>query len=209
MKRMSEPGNHPMPQPLCAAVEAQKLGRSVEAKTLAGDWLKRNPDDALALTILASTAIDLRRPIEAEHLLRRDARSCSWPPSGKDTPSPQPRRSIAPKRGDRDPQGSDAKRRAKPASTYVPLHTCSGELGQVRKSAETFEGLLKWRPDDPNLCVGYAERCGSSVGRPTVNTRFDMHSPPGSSERHGVVGPLDARREVGQRRRPTGYWEGA
>ena len=156
MKRMSEPGNQPMPLPLRAAVEAQKLGRSVEAKTLAGEWLKRNPDDALALTILASTAIDLRRPIEAEHLLRR---ALDLAPGLL-----QARIHLARSLEDQS-RLSEAiailkevtrnDERSLPALTF--LAHLQRELGKFGESAETFEGLLKWRPDDPNLCVGYAE----------------------------------------------------
>jgi tetratricopeptide (TPR) repeat protein len=156
MRRMSEPGKQPMPQQLRAALKAQKLGQSIEAKMLAGEWLKRNPDDPLALTILASTAIDLRRPVEAEHLLRRALDLAPGLPEARMHLA----RSL--EHQSRVSEGiailkevTRTDERSLPALTF--LAHLQRELGEFGESAETYERLLKWRRDDPILRVGYAE----------------------------------------------------
>lgn len=57
--------------PLKLARAAQQSRRSEEAKSLAEDYLKSNPDDLLAMTIVAEAELGLRRAEPAEAMLRR------------------------------------------------------------------------------------------------------------------------------------------
>ena len=52
------------------AVEAEQAGRAAEAGALAAQQLAQQSDDLLAMTISAAAAIDSRRLVEAEKLLR-------------------------------------------------------------------------------------------------------------------------------------------
>ena len=58
-------------QPLKLARAAQQARRSGEAKSLAEDYLRTNPDDLLAMTIAGEAAVGLRQFVEAEPILRR------------------------------------------------------------------------------------------------------------------------------------------
>lgn len=68
--------------PLKLARAAQQSGRSIEAKSLAEDYLRENPDDLLAMTIAAEAESGLGRRDKAEPVLRQVvARAPSFPPA--------------------------------------------------------------------------------------------------------------------------------
>lgn len=68
--------------PLKEARAAQQERRSGDAKSIAEEYLKTNPDDLLALTIAAEAALGLRNADEAEPMLRKVVdRAPDFPPA--------------------------------------------------------------------------------------------------------------------------------
>ena len=68
--------------PLKAARAAQQSGRSSEAKSIADEYLKNNPDDLVAMTISAEAALSLNCGDEAEALLCKVVdRAPGFPPA--------------------------------------------------------------------------------------------------------------------------------
>lgn len=145
-----------LPPALKAAAEAQRQGRSGEARAITVEWLKTSPDDHVAMAILAAAAIDLSRPVEAEHILRRvlDLAPDFFPAWMHLA------RSLAAQARLRDAIAviEDLLRRnpgSLPAGTY--LAHLQSEAGQFDAAAETYRHLASANPDDPNLWAGYAQ----------------------------------------------------
>jgi tetratricopeptide (TPR) repeat protein len=138
---------------LKAAAQALRLGRAGDAKMLAALWLKQNPGDPLALTILAAAAIDLRRPVEAEQILRDVAERAPH--------FLQARMHLA-RSLQAQSRVAEAIAIVEQAFTHEPqslqansfLAHLQAELGRYEDAAATYNRLLASNENDANLWVG-------------------------------------------------------